>query len=115
MDFLTRAHQCLKISRIKHHLGYSDNDFVGRLNINTLYRRRDPTLPEHINVRFIKARLPIRGWHKDVWFVTSLLDAQHYPASEIVALYAQRWRIETLFHEVKVTLLRETRVTDYAR
>jgi Transposase DDE domain len=104
LQFLTRAHQRLKVSRIKRHIEYSANDFVGRLDIHKLYRRRDPTLPKHLTVRFIKASLPIRGPHKDVWFVTSLLDAQHYPASEIVALYAQRWRIETLFHEVKVTL-----------
>ncbi len=35
---------------------------------------------------------------------TSLIDAEKYPASEIVSLYATRWRIETLFRELKVTL-----------
>jgi hypothetical protein len=104
LEFLTRAHQRLKIYKIKRHLNYSANDFVGRLNINKLYRRRDPSLPASLDVRFIKTSLRIRGRQEEVWFVTSLLDAALYPARDIIALYAQRWRIETLFREVKVTL-----------
>jgi hypothetical protein len=104
LEFLTRAHQRLKVSRIKRYRSYARHDFVGRLNVSKLYRRQDPSLPAHLTVRFIKARLPLRGRQEDVWFVTSLLDATLYPARDIVTLYAQRWRIETLFSEVKVTL-----------
>ena len=32
------------------------------------------------------------------------LDAETYPADEIVAIYADRWRIETLFRELKIRL-----------
>jgi len=35
---------------------------------------------------------------------TSLLDADRYPAQELAELYARRWRIETLFREVKVNM-----------
>ena len=104
LEFLTRAHQCLKISRVKRYVCYSTNDFIGRLNINKIYRRQDPTLPSSITVRFIKAKLRIRGRLSVVWLATSLLDAQRYPAQQIVALYARRWRIETLFREFKITL-----------
>jgi hypothetical protein len=104
LEFLTRAHQCLKISKIKRRLCYHANDFIGRLNINKSYRRKDPSLPAWIEVRLIKASLRIRGRHTVVWFVTSLLDAKQYPAQEIVDLYARRWRIETLFREVKISL-----------
>jgi Transposase DDE domain len=104
LEFLTRAHQRLKISRVKRHLCYSADDFIGRLKVNKLYRRRAAHLPAHLSVRFVRARLRIRGTQKDVWFVTSLLDAASYPARDIVALYTQRWRIETLLREVKVTL-----------
>ena len=104
LEFLTRAHQRLKISRIKRHRHYSATDFIGRLNVSKPYRRRDPSLPARLDVRFIKTRLRIRGRQESVWFVTSLLDAALYPACDIIALYAQRWRIETLFREVKVTL-----------
>ena len=104
LEFLTRAHQRLKISRIKRCCSYSSHDFIGRLNVTKLYRRRDSRLPASLNVRFIKTRLRIRGRQEEVWFVTSLLDAALYPARDIIALYARRWDIETLFREVKVTL-----------
>jgi len=104
LEFLTRAHQCLKISRVKRRLCYSAGDFIGRLNVNKNYRRKDPSLPASIDVHFIKAKLRIRGRLTVVWLATSLLDAQRYPAQEIVQLYARRWRIETLFREFKITL-----------
>jgi hypothetical protein len=104
LDFLTRAHQCLKIARVKRVPRYTSDDFLGRLNINKLHRRKDPSLPTHIDVRFLKAVLRIRGRRQTVWFATSLLDPVRYPPEQIIALYAQRWRIETLFREVKITL-----------
>jgi hypothetical protein len=104
VEFLTRAHQCLKISRVKRVHSYSDNDFIGSVNINKNYRRKDPKLPAHVMVRFIKAAVRIRGQRKEVWFATSLLDNKLYPARAVTALYSKRWRIETLFREVKITM-----------
>jgi hypothetical protein len=104
LEFLTRAHQCLKIARVKRVLRYTSEDFLGRLNINKLHRRKDPSLPTHIDVRFLKAVLRLRGQRQTVWFTTSLLDPVRYPAEEVIALYTRRWRIETLFREVKITL-----------
>lgn len=102
LEFLTRVHQCLKISRIKRIESYSADDFLGRLKINKNYRRKNYDLPAKVLVRFIKAVMRVRGQRKTVWFVTSLLDDREYPADEIVELYAKRWRIETLFRQVKV-------------
>lgn len=55
-------------------------------------------------VRFICARVVIRGRIQSIWLVTSLLDAKRYLAAEMMALYARRWRIEMLFKELKITL-----------
>lgn len=85
-------------------MSYGDNDFIGRLKIGNSYRRKDPTLPQLITVRFICTTLLIRGRFRTVWLVTSLLDAQNYPATQIIELYARRWRIETLFREIKINL-----------
>ena len=104
LEFLTRAHHRLKIARIKRLVRYSNEDFIGRLNLGRLHRRKDPSLPTHIEVRFLKAVLRIRGRRQTVWFVTSLVDPVRYPADQIVALYAWRWRIETLFRELKIRL-----------
>jgi hypothetical protein len=104
LEFLTKAHQNLKISRIKRIESYGQNDFVGWLNINKIYRRKNPDLPEKIMVRFIRIICRERGQRKSIWFATSLLDNKLYPAREIAQLYGRRWRIETLFREVKINL-----------
>ena len=104
VEFLTRAHHRLKIARVKRLVRYSSEDFLGRLNLGRLHRRKDPSLPTHINVRFLRAILRIRGRRQTVWFVTSLVNPDRYPADQIIQLYAWRWRIETLFRELKITL-----------
>jgi hypothetical protein len=104
LEFLTRKHQRLILSRIQHLWNCGPNDFVGRLNIGAAYRCKDATLPASILVRFICARWVIRGHVRTEWLVTSLLDPQAYPAAEIIDLYARRWRIETLFGELKIRL-----------
>jgi len=102
IEFLTRINARLKISRIKRLESYSQNDFIGFMKINPIYQKNDPGLPDKIMVRFIQSAIRVRGKRQVVWFVTSLLDNQAYPASEIVSLYGKRWRIETLFKEVKI-------------
>jgi hypothetical protein len=104
LDFLTRVHPNLKIARIRRCRVYGPDDFVGRLKIGKYPRKQDPSLPVEIEVRFLRTRLRIRGRTQTVWLVTSLLDPVRYPAAEIVALYAHRWRIETLLEEFKVNL-----------
>jgi hypothetical protein len=104
LEFLTRTHQRLIVSRIKRVQSYSPNDFLGWLTINKRYRKKDRTLPEHLLVRFVQATIRIRGTRQVIWLATSLLDAQQYPAAEIVQLYGRRWRIETLFEQLKVRL-----------
>lgn len=104
LEFLTRAHQRLLVSRIKRVQSYSRNDFLGWLTINKSYRRKDPKLPQHLLLRFLQATVRIRGKRQVIWLVTSLLDDQEYPAAEIVQLYSRRWRVETLFAQLKIRL-----------
>ena len=42
LEFLTRTHQRLIVSRIKRVQSYSRNDFLGWLTINKSYRKKDP-------------------------------------------------------------------------
>ncbi len=104
LEFLTKAHQNLKVSRIKRIESYAQNDFLGWLKINDIYRRKDSNLPEKIMVRFIRVVCCDRGRRKSIWLVTSLLDNRLYPAREVARLYGRRWRIETLFRDVKINL-----------
>lgn len=104
LDFLTRKHQRLILSRVKRLWSYGPHDFVGRLKIGETYRHKDPTLPAWIRVRFIRVQWVVRGRVQTEWLVTSLLDAERYPAAEITALHSRRWRIETLFGQLKIGL-----------
>ncbi len=63
-------------------------------------------LPATLTLRQITLYLSIPGYrtHK-VILVTTLRDAELYPAEDLRALYAQRWSVELHFREIK-TLLR---------
>src|SRR5208337_3580107 len=90
-----------KLQRV---VSYGRYDFVTVLPIDPSYRRKDPTLPRTVRVRMIRAVVNIRGKDQKIWLTTSLLDRESYPAAEIVEVYRKRWRIETLFSEVKVEM-----------
>ncbi len=102
LEYLTQLHQRQKVSKLKRLWSYSENDFVGRLKIGDVYRRKNPAIPKYITARFMRVQALIRGKYKSIWLVTSLLDAAQYPADEIAQLYLKRWRIETLFGQLKV-------------
>jgi len=62
-------------------------------------------LPDSIPVRIIRSRLQIKGFRtKAIWIVTTLLDAQLYPAAAICDLYLQRWQMELSFRDLKTTM-----------
>jgi hypothetical protein len=62
-------------------------------------------LPPQITVRIIRFVAEIRGFRsRRITLVTSLLDPGLYPAVEIIALYARRWRLELCLRDLKTTL-----------
>jgi hypothetical protein len=102
LEYITRAHQRLKVGRLRRLVEHSNDDFITELALNQKHLREDPTLPKRVTVRFIRVEARVRGEFKSLWLVTSLLDPKQYPASEIAQLYAGRWKIETVFRELKV-------------
>ena len=62
-------------------------------------------LPETIRVRIIRSSLNTKGFRtRTVWIVTTLTDAERYPADAIIQLYLRRWQMELSFRDVKTTL-----------
>jgi len=62
-------------------------------------------LPEKMLVRYIKMGYENRGGDKEMLVVvTDLLDPFAYPAEEVIDLYAERWRIEVKFRDIKTTM-----------
>jgi Insertion element 4 transposase N-terminal/Transposase DDE domain len=97
--WLTRATARTVMKRVKRLAG---GDEIVELAVTTHARAQDPTLPKTWQVRAIKYRRP--GF-KPQTLLTSLLDSKRYPASEIVALYHERWEIELGYNEVKRVML----------
>jgi len=66
-------------------------DYVAKLD-------RYPTHPKDYTVRVIEQRQPDGTWWR---WCTNLMDAERYPAEEIIALYARRWEVEVFFRLLK--------------
>ena len=103
--WLTRAKTGNNAPKIKTVQRLGPKDTIVELSPSHEIRRRNPALPESFRVRAI--RYQRRGFRPQI-LLTSLLDADVYPAAEIIALYHERWELELGFDEVKThTLERE--------
>lgn len=62
-------------------------------------------IPKSLTVRVIKYYIPSPGYRtKYVILVTTLLDTEVYPTTEIMRLYGQRWEVELDLKHLKTTL-----------
>ena len=62
-------------------------------------------LPESIVVRELRYRIDVPGFRThEVTLVTTLLDAEMYPAEELASLYGTRWRVEEHLKALKITM-----------
>jgi len=62
-------------------------------------------LPQRLLVRELRYQTRVRGFRSStITLVTTLLDADEYPAAELATLYRRRWEIETNFAHLKTTM-----------
>ncbi len=62
-------------------------------------------LPASLLLRQIKVAVPHPGFRVTTFYlITTLLDAEAYPASELADLYFQRWDVELFFRDIKTTM-----------
>ena len=62
-------------------------------------------LPDEMTVRELRYRVSRPGFRvRVVTLVTTLLDAEIYPLSELETLYRRRWQIELNFRHIKITM-----------
>lgn len=109
VDTLARLHQCRKADfRKAQRLTKNDGLFVWIRNSEPsqiLSAAEWGLLPAQITVRIIRFTATIRGFHcRRITLVTTLLDPKLYPAQELMALYARRWRLELCLRDLKTTM-----------
>jgi hypothetical protein len=109
VDVVARLHQRRKVDfRKARRLGQNDGLLVWTKSgqqSEILSPNEWDLLPAQITVRIVRFTTVIRGFrNRRITLVTSLLDAQLYPAEELVALYARRWRLELCLRDIKTTL-----------
>ncbi len=62
-------------------------------------------LPETLLLRQIKVTVKVPGFRVTTFYIiTTLLDAEEYPANEIADLYFQRWDVELFFRDIKTVM-----------
>lgn len=100
--WLLRARKNLKWKIIRR-LGRGDE--LVEVAFSPALRREHPELPETFRARVI--RYQRKGFRPRV-LLTSLLDPERHPATEIADLYCERWELELAYDEIKThTLDRE--------
>ncbi len=63
------------------------------------------SLPDQLLLRQIKVTIEEAGFRSSSFYIiTTLLDADKYPASDIADLYFQRWDVELFFKDIKTTM-----------
>jgi hypothetical protein len=97
--FVARAHEGIGYRRVRR-LGACDH--LVRITRNRAACRQRPDLRTRFEVRRVTYR---RKGFRPVHLFTNLLDAQAYPAEQIVRLYRERWEVELGFDELKTHLL----------
>lgn len=86
----------------------ADGSFLAKLYPNPCARRKDQG---GILVRIIEYTLTnplLPGFGEKHRLITSLLDAELYPAKELIVLYHERWEIELEFDEIKTHMIGKT-------
>jgi hypothetical protein len=85
----------------------SDGSYLATLN-TAVYRARVGyrLLPVRVIEAWITVTLADGTTRSEPWrLVTSLLDAERYPARELIDLYHRRWQVETTYFSIKATML----------
>jgi len=109
VDVLARLHARRKVDfRKARRLGANDGLFrwtKSSERSEILSPSEWDLLPAQITVRIIRFTATLRGFrNRRITLVTTLLDPKLYPAEELAALYARRWRLELCLRDLKTTL-----------
>jgi hypothetical protein len=90
------------LTRAKKNTNYAVVEKLGRNDNLVVIEVKEAGLPRNWLMRAITYQ--IKG-HPPSTLLTSLTDAEAYPARELVALYHERWELEVAYDEIKTHML----------
>ena len=97
--WMTRAKSSSKFTVVRR---IAAGDQIVEFTVSSEARRKDRTLPTHFQARAV--RYQRKGFAPQI-LLTSLVNEKRFPASELRALYHERWEIELGFGEIKTDML----------
>jgi hypothetical protein len=98
-QWLTRAKSTTRWRVLKT---FGKGDDLVEFDVSRQAREYDPSLPKTFTARAVKYQ---RKGFRPQTLLTSLTDDEEYPASELVALYHERWELELGYDELKTEML----------
>ena len=98
--YLVRYHPKVKFHADPKRPARTGRDQHGRTYTEQWGWLGGPEDPRRQAVRLLTLPKVTDGGKKDLILVTDLLDANEYPAADLLALYAERWGIENMFQQV---------------
>ena len=81
---------------------FAPGDELVEMEVSSHARKQEPTLPRTWVARRVCYQIP--GFRPQ-WLLTSLRDPKRFPATEVAALYHERWELELGYDEIKTDLL----------
>jgi len=99
--FVVRAKTGKTAMKVSKNRKTGPNEWLGELRIPGYLRKKRPDLPGLVEVRLIKLR---RKGFRDIELITNLPASDSYTATEIAALYLDRWEVELGIRELKCSL-----------
>jgi hypothetical protein len=111
VDFIGRSARRIDGRRRLQRLGPGDWLICWNASVNPslwLPQAIWQALPKTLTLRIVRGSCFVRGFRvRRVTLVTTLLDAQRYPAHQILEAYLRRWRLEMCLDDLKTTLKME--------
>ena len=95
-DLLWRVQKGIPLPRLRT---FNDGSYLSEVRPRSTEKKkiRERSIP----VRVVEFDVTVRGKREHYRLITTLLDPRQATAMELARLYAKRWKIETIFDEIK--------------
>jgi hypothetical protein len=95
-DLLWRVQKTIALPRLRT---FSDRSYLSEIRPRSTEKKK--VRQRSIPVRVVEFDVRVRGRVEHYRLITTLLDPRQASAMELAQLYAKRWKIETIFDEIK--------------